>query len=269
MGSYYELTVQNHTMTEPYPGTKSALRAITLLKTFTDSKSEWGLTELSEEVGLNKTTTYRLLTALKSEGMVTQNPQTQAYRLGPAIIALGARALRSNDLRSASRPELEQLAADTGETASLEVLVGDHVLILDEVLGAHLVGTSAAIGTRWPAHATSTGRILLAHQSDDARDTILMETDWPALTAETTTDPDALRRELIDVREQGYAVVVGELEANFVAIGAPIHSYTNDVVAAVSVGGPRSRLTAERTQELVTRVQAAAERISQQLGHYA
>lgn len=254
-------------MNDPYPGTKSALRAISLLKVFNGEKAEWGLTELSDAVGLNKTTTYRLLTALKSEGMVTQNPETQNYRLGPAVIALGARALRSNDLRSASRPELEWLAEETGETATLEVLVDDQVLILDEVLGAHLVGTSASIGTRWPAHATSTGRVLLAHLPDGAREAAV-NTEWPQLTDTTTTDSEALRREFNAVREQGHAVVVGELEADFVAIGAPIRNLNGDVVAAISIGGPRSRLTDEIVPDLVAQVKAGAERISRRLGYY-
>ncbi len=147
------------TTSEPYPGTQSVVRAISLLKAFSETHPEWGLTDLAQRVDLNKTTVYRLLTALESEGMVVQNPATQSYRLGPEMIALGTLALRSSDLRSASHPALEVLARETGETATLEILMDDQVFILDEVMGRHLIGATPSIGTRWPAHATSTGKV--------------------------------------------------------------------------------------------------------------
>src|SRR5262245_12218403 len=104
----------------PYPGTQAVRRAVALLKAFTDEQPEWGLTELARALKLNKTTAYRLLTALEKEGFVARSP-ADAYRLGPEAIALGGRALRSNDLRSVSHAELEWLAQITKETATLEV----------------------------------------------------------------------------------------------------------------------------------------------------
>ena len=95
--------------------------------------------------------------------MVARSTHGEAWRLGAGAIALGALALRANDLVSVARPELESLVRETGETATLEVLVGDEVLILDGVEGPSLVGASSEVGTRWPAHATSTGKVLLSH----------------------------------------------------------------------------------------------------------
>ena len=86
-----------NTRTEPYSGTQAVQRAVSLLKLFNDAKPEWGLTEMARAAGLNKTTVYRLLTALASEGLVARNPAGEGYRLGPEAIAIGARALRSND----------------------------------------------------------------------------------------------------------------------------------------------------------------------------
>src|SRR4029434_2622327 len=87
-----------------------------------------------------------------------------SYRLGPAAIALGIDAVHSHDLRTTMHPILNHLAAETGETATLEVLHDGSVLILDEVAGAHVLTSSGHIGTRWPLHATSTGKVLLAFQ---------------------------------------------------------------------------------------------------------
>lgn len=250
---------------EPYPGTQAVLRAVALLKSFTDSRPELGLTELARAAGLNKTTVYRMLTALESAGMIVKNHETDLYRLGPEIIALAGRALRSNPLYLASRPELEALARKTGETATLEVLVGAETLTLDEVLSHYFVGTTPSVGTRWPAHATSTGKVLLAYLSNEELDALLIER-LAKPTPNAIATQAALRRELAQVRERGYAVADEELEIGFVAVGAPVRNFAGRVIAAISVGGPSIRLTQERVESLAPMVSQAADRISRRLG---
>ncbi len=250
---------------DPYPGTQAVVRAITLLKAFTDEQPELNLADLAQLAGLNKTTTYRLLTALESEGMITRSPDTEAYRLGPETIALGGRALRANDLRLVSRAELEALAEAVDESTSLELLVEQEVLILDEVPGGHLVSPHQSIGTRWPAHATSTGKVLLAYLPPAALESRI-EGPLVSLTAKTVTDLGRLAQELACIRQQGYAVVEEELEVGFTAIGAPVRDHNGQVVAAISVNGPTARLTPERIPEVVALVKKAADRISARLG---
>lgn len=251
---------------EPYPGTQAVLRAIALLKAFTDEQPQLGLAELARMVGLNKTTAYRMLTALESQGLVARNPANDTYRLGPEVISLGGRALRANDLRSVSRAELEGLARATGEAATLETLVGLEVLVLDDVSGAHLIGATQYIGARWPAHATSTGKALLAFLSDADLEAVL-SAPLAQVTAQTITVPEDLRQELAAVREQGYARAVEELEAGFSAIGAPVRNHDGQVVAALSLNGPSARLTPERLDEIAPLVVEAAGRVSEQLGY--
>lgn len=249
----------------PYPGTQAVRRAVALLKAFTDEQPEWGLTDLARALKLNKTTAYRLLSALENEGFVARSP-SEAYRLGPEAIALGGRALRSNDLRSVSHAELEWLAQMTHETATLEVFADGQVLILDEAYGPHVMGNTQAIGTRWPAHATSTGKVLLAHLPEDVLKAAL-RSGLTRLNDNTISTQEALRRELTKVREQGYAMVVEELEVGLIAIGAPVRNHEGTVVAAISVGGPSLRLTKARWGEVTKRVKEAAGRISERLGY--
>ena len=147
---------------KPPQGAQAALRAIRLLKLFTASNPEMGLLEISERAGLNKTTTHRLLQALSSEAMVERDEAHGTYRLGAGMMALGVQALSSSDLRIRVRPMLKQLARETGETATLEVPIDTSMLILDEVAGSHFVGAAGNVGTRWPLHATSTGKALVA-----------------------------------------------------------------------------------------------------------
>lgn len=251
---------------EPYSGTQSVLRATTMLEAFTDEKPAWHVSELAEAIGLNRTTAYRLLTALESVEYVVRDPATDTYRLGSGLIVLGGRAQRANSVRAISRPELEKLASLTGDTATLELLTGREVVIIEEIPGEYLTSGKQEIGTRWPAHTTSTGKAILAHSSAEAIATFLAE-PLPPLTDLTITDAALFARCLEDVRKKGYAVVSGELELGYVAVGAPVFDVKGNVAAAVSIGGPDVRLTTRRTTDIGTLVQEAAQQISHQLGY--
>ncbi len=254
------------TKSKPYPGTQAVIRALSLLKYFTDDRPQWSLADLTRETGLNKTTVYRLLAALESEEMVTRNPHNDTYCLGLGAIILGGYALRTHDLRAICQPELQVLAAAAQETAALELLVGADVLILDEVVGDRVISGGQAIGTRWPAHATSTGKAMLSCLSWEEV-TAVLPRPLPALTPHTITDLDALAADLLQTRERGYAIANEELELGLVAIGAPLLNYDNNVVAAISLAGPHIRLTPERIPPLGELIRDAARRISVQLGY--
>ena len=232
-------------------GAQAAVRAIRLLKSFTRVQSERTLLELCAAHGLTKTTAHRLLSALESEGLVERNPRTGSYRLGPAAIALGLEALQSHDLRAQVHPLLERLAAETGETATLEVLHDGQVLILDEIARPHVLSASGHIGTRWPLHATSTGKVLLAMQPaamSSLREPLTQYTRF------TVTDMNALRRELERVRERGYGLVLGELEEGFNAVAVPVRDALGEVAGALSLGGASTRLGRRELTRLAERL---------------
>src|SRR5688572_30369801 len=211
------------TRARPYAGTQAVRRALSLLKAFTPQRTSWGVTELAAHVGLNKTTCFRLLDALEHEGMVAREPGG-VFRLGPELVTLGTQALRSMDLFVAAHTELESLAADTGETATLEILSDVDTVIVDEVHGRHLMGSSPEIGMRFPAHATSTGKVLLAF-SNDAAERVSKRRRFATFTERTVDSAEALERDLAIVRRQGYALAVEEIEHGFVAIAAPIRNH--------------------------------------------
>jgi DNA-binding IclR family transcriptional regulator len=251
---------------EAYPGTQAVLRALNLLKTFTDTNPEWSLADLARTAGLNKTTTYRLLTALESEGLVVRSPESETYRLGPEMIVLGGRAMRSNTLLSAGQPELEKLAQQTRETATLEVLAGAQALTLAEISGSYLVGPAPSVGSAWPAHATSTGKLLLAYHSATQLDAFL-QAPLPQLTPRTLTEPEALCRELEQIRAEGFAIGDQELEIGFVSVAVPVRDHLGQVIAALSVGGSSARLARPKIEEILPLLKAAAGRISTRLGY--
>jgi IclR family transcriptional regulator, acetate operon repressor len=248
------------------PGTQAVARAMALLKAFDDDHPAWGLSELARETGLNKTTAHRLLAALEREGMVGRAAESERYVLGPEIVVLGGRALRANNLRAVTRPELERLAAETGETASLEILAGTEMLVIDEIVGGHLMSGVPDLGSRWPLHASSTGLVVLAFMPEERMHALLSSTLRP-VTSYTLTSRSDLLRELEAVRIQGYGVGDETLEVGLVAIAAPIFNHDGQVVAAISIAGPKLRVTADCVPQIGKQIRAAAGRVSSSLGY--
>ncbi len=246
----------------PPPGTQAVVRALRLLKTFTSERPELSVDEMCETLELTKTTAHRLLKALESEGLVARDRVLNTYHLGSEVIALGLQALLTSDLRAIVRPVLQRIATETGESSSLEVLVGDQMLILDGVKGRHLVSAALEIGTRWPAHATSTGRCIMAALPDASCEYLLSLPMLP-YTENTVTDPDVIRDEFPAIRKVGFAVVREELEKDFVAIGAEFRGPMGEVQGAISIGGPISRFPRRRIRSLGLQLRREADALSQ------
>jgi len=252
-----------------YSGTQAVQRAIQLLKLFDDDHAEWSLVDLYEAAGLNKTTAFRLLNALEVEGLIQKTP-SGSYRLGPESIALGGRAMRANRLRVVSREALETLARETGETVTLEILRPDYdghwsMLVIDEVVSQHLIGITQYIGSRLPIHATSTGKAVLAFQSE-ARQAEILAQPLPYLTEQTVISPDEFKAELERIRSQGFATAMGELERGVMAASAPIFNHEGSVLAAMSLVGPSIRVNEERLLYFAGRVKETADAVSYQMG---
>jgi DNA-binding IclR family transcriptional regulator len=243
------------------PGTRSVVRAIAVLKTIGRSPGAHGISELGSATGLSKATVFRLLGALETEGIVARDKTSGAYSLGPELIGLGTSALSTTDLRAIARDELATLSLLTGETSTLEVLLGPDVIILDEVQGRFLLGSTPEIGHRWPAHATSTGKLLLA---------LLPGVPLPArlsrLAPRTIVSKVVLNRELELIRRRGFAIAVDELEPGLVALAAPVRDHTGAAVAALSINGPATRLSPAARRRILPMLRRAANEVSRRLG---
>lgn len=251
--------------TSTYSGTQAVQRAVALLKAFGPDAARLTPQELSRRTGLNRSTVYRLLSALEREGLVIADG-TGGYRLGPELAALGGLALRQMDLRAVALPFLRELARHSGETVDLEILRGAEVMIVEEVAGDHLLSASSNVGTLYPAHCTATGKLLLAHLPPPALSEILAG-GLRAPGPRAITDELALRAELQAAVARGYATAYEELEAHLHAVGAPIFDHQGLAVAAVSISGPAARLPRRREPELARMVMEAAGRISRAMGY--
>lgn len=243
---------------------QSVDRALTVLSLLA-SQGELGVTEIAAKLDVHKSTAFRLVTTLEVHGLVEQHADRGKYRLGVGILQLaGATAVRL-DLVQASRPACQRLAESVGETVNLAVLSGDKALYVDQVLGSAALQLHNWMGQRIPLHATSNGKVLLAHLSP-VRLKELVRGRLERFTDHTITDAGLLRADLDLVRQRGYAVAVDELEIGLTAIAAPVMSADGTVVASLSASGPSFRVTAARIPELADEVVATANEASRRLG---
>jgi IclR family KDG regulon transcriptional repressor len=246
-------------------------RALDLLSTFSTAKPEWTLTELSSELKLSASTTYRLLVTLKSRGFVEHNPQNGAYTLGVASLDLGAMFLSRLDLRDRVLPVLEALREECRETVHLAVLDRNQmeVIYLEKLEGLLPIGIMGSrVGGRARAHCTGLGKCLLAYEPDALVRELLSTYDMRACTPNTITDANELLIELARIRDGGYAIDDVEHEPGVKCVAAPVWNHQQTVVGAISVSGPEERMNHLMAEaELVERVLDASQEASLRLGY--
>ena len=244
---------------------QSVDRAATVLEILARQR-EAGVTEIAAELGVHKSTAFRIVAVLESHGLVEQTTGRGKYRLGFGIVRLAGAAAAQLDLAQESRAACEQLAVSVGETVSVAILDDGHSISISDVRGEASVASRSWIGRRTPLHATSTGKALLAFAPDDVFADLLGR-PLEKFTSQTITDADELRTELERVRESGWASSTEELEVGLNAVAVPVWGDGDTVVAAVSVSGPSYRLGPESFATVATQVHAAATEISARLGH--
>jgi DNA-binding IclR family transcriptional regulator len=248
-------------------GLQSVDRALSVLELLA-RWSEGGVSDLAVELGVHKSTAFRLLGALENHGMVEQTEERGKYQLGFGLVRLAGAVSSRMDLTRLVRPVLAQLATDVGETVNLAVLREHYVVNLDQALGPASVTTHNWVGELTPLHATSSGKVLLAHVDPEQQHQLLTAAGGRVMfNGRTITDPDALDREIGKVLEQGYAVAIGEYEAGLNAIAVPVRGPDGSVLAALSASGPSYRFTPERIEELASRMRDAGREASRRLGH--
>ncbi|MFG3442593.1 IclR family transcriptional regulator [Nonomuraea sp. NPDC047897] len=220
------------------------------------------LTQLAEAVDLSKSTVLRLTVPLVEARLLERDRRTGAYRLGHGTLELGQAYLSGLDLRAVAAEESHRLVAEVRETVHLVVYEPPHVVYIDKVENETNVRMASRIGSRGPLHSTAVGKAILAWLPDDTVDGL----DLKVMTRHTISDPARLRADLASVRRRGYSVDDRENEPEVRCVGAPIFNHTGAVVAAISLSGLSSRITAARVRELGPMVAAAASRISRKLG---
>ena len=244
----------------------SVANSLRLLKAFSDEDAEIGISALAQRLGLAKSTVHRLASTLIGADMLEQNPETGRYRLGLALLELGALVRRNMDVSNEAKPYLRMLRETTGETVHLAVLDHASVFYVTKLESKQAIRMSSEVGARAPAHCTGDGKALLAFQPEEFLEKVISY-GLPERTPNTITDPKALRRDLAAIRTRGYAIDNEESELGLRSVAAPIQSESGAVIASLSIAGPAHRISRKTLVSHAREVVKAAEAISQRLGY--
>lgn len=247
---------------------QSLERALTLLNVLSEYPEGIQITRLSEQVGLSKSTTHRLLATLVHMNYVVKDEETEKYKLGFQLIYLSRNILNSIDVIQIARPFLEKLCHDVNETIHLCIDDNGEVMYIDKIESNQTIRMFSRIGSRAPMYCTGVGKVLLSGMSEETYQKVVSGIDFVARTAKTITSADALAEEVELVKNQGYALDNIENEEGIRCIAAPIFDFQGKIIASFSISGPSNRITMERVQdELVRRIRETSQEISRQLGY--
>jgi DNA-binding IclR family transcriptional regulator len=239
--------------------------AIDILECLAKTGGGLGVSEIARQTGLSKATVYHLLATLEGRRMVMREPASASYRLGWALYEMGIGVAQASEVSRMARPFLDRLAVHTGESVLLGVMDEDSVLYLDRgdaPSGFHMV---AAAGGRSPLHSTASGKLLLAFAGEQEAERYLAGA-LASFTPNTITDPAALREQLAEIREQGYATCWQERELGLCSVAVPLRDHTGTAVASLTLAGPAGRLTQESVETHLEPLRAAAIEIDALLG---
>jgi IclR family pca regulon transcriptional regulator len=259
--------------TEGSTGTSQSLeRGLAILSSFHSDRPLIGVSELSRELELSRSTAHRYVATLAKLGYLQQDPDSKRYRLGPKVLDLGFSAINSMDLREVSAPYLRQLSDETGFTVNLAILDGADVVYIERCRTAgpaqREIDLNLHVGSRLPAYCTAMGKAILAFYPEDQLEEIIARIDFAPRGPNTITSAKAFRAALARIREAGIAVNDEELAYGLRSIAAPIHARSGEVVAALNLAVHRTMVSMD---ELIARygppVAQAASDISLSMGH--
>lgn len=242
----------------------SVTRVLDLLQLFAGSDRPWGVTELARALGVHKSVVSRLCQVLRERGFLEVDRDTGKYVLGLRILELAGRVQKSIAVRNAALPVMMQLTARTGEASFLNVLREDACVCVEKVESPQAVRVTYEVGRHAPLTAGAPAKLLLAYAGDSFVDRVLRQ-GLPRFTPNTVTDVGVFKKQLEEIRKQGWAFSVGELTPDVAALAAPVWDRSGSVAAALGIAGPAYRFTPEVLPRWRDEVLSAAEEVSEAL----
>eukprot|EP00767_Chilomastix_cuspidata_P008291 gnl/Chilomastix_cuspidata/9459.p1 GENE.gnl/Chilomastix_cuspidata/9459~~gnl/Chilomastix_cuspidata/9459.p1 ORF type:complete len:237 (+),score=5.54 gnl/Chilomastix_cuspidata/9459:84-794(+) len=224
------------------------------------------VTQIANELNLAKSTVSRLIKTLHSYGYVKKSPETQKYSLGTKILSLYSSLMSEMEIVKESTPYLEELAQETSESVQLAEIEGSNIIYTEQIKSSFPIQIFAHIGRINPIHCTSSGKLLLAYQDIEVIENILSQ-KLEKHTPSTITNPNILKKELLEIRSLGYCYIENEFIEGIVSIAAPIYDYNKKVIAAVSLVGPIQRINSSKSKYFINKVLETAKKISIEMGY--
>lgn len=224
-----------------------------------------GVTELAKRSGNTKARAYRLLSTLEQGGLIRREPGTSAYTLGYKALILGGAAGKQLNLPRMAAPHLEEIGLRCNETVLVRIRDGLETISVARWESTHAVRIHSEIGKRRPLYVGASGKLLLAFAPPDIQQ-LVFNGDLEKLTPDTPDFAAKLKKELTRILKQGYSTSFGERTAGTVSAAAPVRDATGEVVAALSITGPSSRVNEKNIEEHIDLVTQGARRLSRDLG---
>jgi IclR family transcriptional regulator, pca regulon regulatory protein len=216
-------------------------RGLSVLRAFNQSRPEMQLSEVAAVTGLNPAVARRCLNTLVQLGYVAQHGRR--FLLRPEVLVFGSAFLASMNIEEVAGPHLQEVRDGTGDSSSMAVLSGDDILYIAHVSTNRRIRLGASVGTRFPAYATSLGKVLLAWQDEEALERYLERVELVRLTEHTVTSKKELRRQLREARAEGYASVQDELDYGIVSVAAPVFDNERQIAAAINCSTSTTRIS--------------------------
>ena len=240
----------------------SVANAVAVLKAFTSSAPNWGVSDLAAQVGQSKSSVHRILSTLTDEGLLEQDQATGRYRLGLALFDLAAAVPSQRTLHEAVLLPMTDLRNKSGETVQVGVLDGRQVVYVERLDSPNTLRMFTQMGRRNDAHCTGSGKALLAFLAKPQLDKLMNGWNPPRRTEHTIVGRAAWMTEFERIRSRGFAENRQESEIGVVSIAAPIRDESGSTIAAMSVAGPADRMEHRRDQlsEMVVTLALATSR---------
>ena len=248
----------------------AAARCLQILKLFDAEHREMTQTEIAARAGLTKSSCFRALVTLESEGFVEYIEKTKCYRLGTTILRLAYNSYVFSDLKDIAKEYLQAFATEFGVFSQLGVINGDEVVIISrevpEMPSDHFFMLVAPMGKGIPLHCTGLGKVLMAYAPDDVRESCLKNCQFEKYQENTITDRVHYDRVLEQIRVDGYCITDREHEADIICMTFPIFNHRGEIVAAFSGTGRVERMKPEVYAVMRSRMARISEEISHRLG---
>lgn len=243
---------------------QSVQNGLLILKVFLKDKPVWGITDISRELQLPKSTVSRLVGDLISEGYLQK--VGSKYRLGLSVLSLAGVNMSNLEIHREAFEPLKLLVSKIDESAHISMLEGIHLIYLLKVESKQRIRLLSHVGQHRPPSCSSSGKLLLAYQPREIIDAVI-KNGLPKRGPNSVTDPDQLLTEIKTIKQTGYCVCIDEMHDDVVSIAAPIRDYTGRVTASVSIAAPKQRIDEEFIPHLIDEIVKTGTEISSRLGY--
>ena len=246
--------------------TQTLARALAILDCFDVDHPLLGVRDLARQLRMSRSTVGRLLATMRSAGVLSQDPVTRCYMMGPKVLTWSAIYTSGSDIRNRARPALEELHRATRETISLYILDGDKRTCVDRIESQENLRMTTRVGEWLPIHTEASGRVFLAFMSPVLRKEVISRVYKKPSASGKRSSREALLDDLKKIQAQGYAVSHGESTAGASCVSAPVFDATGKPIAAITISGPTIRMTDDKVSEYASLVMAVAKKVSQAMG---